>query len=112
MKIRIVVIGYGAIAAELIQRLLTKYGVNLSLAVLLRQNSLSAKKIPPQVKYFSNIDALKDFHPDLVVEVAGHQAVREYAKECLQAGISFVAVSVGALAEEQLFSELNAAAIQ
>ena len=105
--IRIVVIGYGAIGSDLVQRLLTKYGPELSLGVLLDKNSQTIEKLPKQVVHLADIKSVKEYQPDLVIEAAGHQAVRAYAKDCLEAGISFLIVSVGVLADDKLFSDLK-----
>jgi aspartate dehydrogenase len=112
MKFRLVIIGYGAIAAELIERLRTKYSSDCTLAVLLRVESPSRIKLPAGVTCLSNVHDLVQFHPDLVVEAAGHQAVRDFAPACLAAGFSFVAVSVGAMADKTFFQQLGQKAEQ
>ncbi|MFZ1682320.1 MAG: aspartate dehydrogenase [Rhizobiaceae bacterium] len=48
--------------------------------------------------------------PDLVIECAGHAAVRSHATAVLRAGIETVIVSVGALADDALYAELVRAA--
>ncbi|TPG59686.1 aspartate dehydrogenase [Roseomonas nepalensis] len=48
--------------------------------------------------------------PDLVLECAGHGAVRAYAEAVLRAGRDLVVVSVGALADPALHDRLRAAA--
>ncbi len=55
----------------------------------------------------SELIALK---PDYCVEFAGGGAVREYAESVLKAGISFVAASSGALADDALKAKLEKAA--
>ena len=112
MKARLVIIGYGAIAAELIARLRDKYNTDCVLAVLLRADSLSRAHLPVGVTCLSSMHEVLEFQPDLVVEAAGHQAVRDYAQVCLSAGVSFVAVSVGAMADDSLYQELCQAAEQ
>ena len=110
MKARLVIIGYGAIAAELIQRLRDRHGADCVLAVLLRAGSSSLSKLPAGVTGLSSMDEVLQFKPDLVVEAAGHHAVHQYAQACLAAGLSFVAVSVGAMADEAFFQQLCQAA--
>jgi len=112
MKARLVIIGYGAIAAELIQRLRDRHGADCVLAVLLRAGSSSLAKLPVGVVGLSSMDEVLQFKPDLVVEAAGHHAVHQYAQVCLAAGLSFVAVSVGAMADEAFFNQLCRAAEQ
>ena len=55
-------------------------------------------------------DALKALGPDLVVECAGHGAVKAYAAAVLDAGIDLVIVSTGSLADAALWAEVGAAA--
>jgi aspartate dehydrogenase len=112
MKARLVIIGYGAIAAELIGRLRDKHGPDCVLAVLLRADSASRGKLPAGVSCLTSLDEVLRFKPDLVIEAAGHHAVHDYALGCLAAGLSFVAVSVGAMADEAFFNQLCLAAEQ
>jgi aspartate dehydrogenase len=110
MNARLVIIGYGAIAAELIQRLSGKYGATCTLAVLLRPDSNSSAHLPPGVTRLSSVSDVLQFQPDLVVEAAGHQAVRDYAQTCLASGLSFVVASVGVMADEIFYDQLCQAA--
>lgn len=48
--------------------------------------------------------------PDLVVECAGHSAIKGYGAKVLQSGIDLVVVSTGSLADAALWDELKAAA--
>ena len=63
--------------------------------------------IPELVHSSADLVALR---PDLVVECAGHAAVRDVALPCLRAGIDVVIVSIGALADEALARSLREAA--
>lgn len=56
------------------------------------------------------VDALLALKPDLVVECAGHGAVRAVCGPVLAAGIDLVLVSTGSLADPALLKELNDAA--
>jgi aspartate dehydrogenase len=112
LSTRLVVIGYGAIAAELIDRLCERKSASMDLAVLLKPDSKSANRIPAGVKLLTQIEDVIGFAPDLVIEAAGHQAIREYAEDCLKAGLSLVAVSVGVMADASLFSKLRSAAVE
>ncbi|MBN2982490.1 MULTISPECIES: aspartate dehydrogenase [Cohnella] len=50
--------------------------------------------------------------PDIVVECAGHAAVRGYAEAALAEGAHLIVVSAGALADEALLARLTAAAAE
>lgn len=58
----------------------------------------------------SSIAALLALKPDLVIECAGHSAVRAICAPVLAAGIDLVIVSTGSLADSELWSEVSAAA--
>ncbi|MFY9314098.1 MAG: aspartate dehydrogenase [Burkholderiales bacterium] len=58
------------------------------------------------------LEALAAARPDAVVEAASHDAVREYAEPLLARGISFVALSGGALCDDALRDRLERAAAQ
>ncbi len=49
-------------------------------------------------------------HPEVVLECAGHQAVRDHAARCLESGADLVLTSIGALVEDGLRERLEAAA--
>jgi aspartate dehydrogenase len=56
-----------------------------------------------------SIDALLALTPDLVVECAGHSAVRAVCGPVMAAGIDLVIVSTGSLADQTLWDEVSAA---
>jgi aspartate dehydrogenase len=64
------------------------------------------------VPFVSGLDALVAARPEAVVEAASHDAVREYAEPLLARGISFVALSGGALCDDALRDRLERAAAQ
>lgn len=50
---------------------------------------------------------LIELRPSLIVECAGHQAVRQHGARILRMGIDLVLISVGALCDEDLLAELR-----
>lgn len=105
---RLGVIGYGAVAQALIERLGT---VSVSEAVIfIRSGSLTAPPRSFRIRSVESLGAFLHARPDLIVECAGHSAVVEYAEACLRAGTSLVAVSLGAFADPLLLSRVRAAA--
>ena len=58
----------------------------------------------------TDIDALLADKPNVVAECASHEAVREYGSSILSAGIDFVIISIGALADDHLRTSLQDAA--
>jgi aspartate dehydrogenase len=60
--------------------------------------------------FVTTIDALLASRPDVVVEAAGHAAVRDHAAPVLEAGRALVVLSCGALADDALRDRLESAA--
>jgi len=98
-------IGYGAIARGLLATLSAHGGVPARLTVLAR-GPLEL----PDAAVVRRTQDLVAARPDLVVECAGHGAVRDHACACLRAGIETVIVSAGALADADLLDAVRAAA--
>lgn len=98
-------IGHGAVARGLLAALSQVGGVPAHLTVLARR-PLDL----PDARVVQRAGELVAARPDLVVECAGHDAVRAYACATLRAGIETVIVSAGALADPALLAEVRAAA--
>jgi aspartate dehydrogenase len=62
------------------------------------------------VPYVVGREALRALRPDAVLEAASHEAVREHLVELLEAGISVVILSAGALADDALRGRAEQAA--
>jgi len=107
---RVVLIGYGAIAAELAAALLAAEAPGYRLGILLRPGSPSQMRVPDVATVLSGLDEVTAFAPDLVVEAAGHGAVREIVPGCLGLGFPVLIASIGALHDEAFFAELVATA--
>jgi aspartate dehydrogenase len=64
------------------------------------------------VSFVVGLEALTAARPEAVVEAASHDAVREYGEPLLARGISFVALSGGALCDDALRERLERTAAQ
>lgn len=62
------------------------------------------------VAFVTSLDALLAQRPDVVVEAASHEAVREYAEPLLGAGVALIVLSGGALCDDGLRARLEQAA--
>jgi aspartate dehydrogenase len=108
-KKRIAIIGYGAIARDVLTTLQDTAFVE-NIAVLHRT---LPKQIEDQaINHFNTLEALRNWKPDLVIEAAGHEAVRNYVPILLENGFPVLVSSVGALHDDQLFENLLAKAEQ
>lgn len=116
---RLALIGYGNIATSLLG-ILAEQGLVLDrLDILARPGaedrakeklSASASTLGGGLEIHGSVETLIESKPDLVVEVATHDAVRESLLRCLEAGIDSVLVSVGALADAETETALHDAA--
>lgn len=110
MRRKVVLIGFGAIAESLAATLLAGSAPGYEIGLLLRPGSSSRERVPAGVTLLSGLDELGAFAPALVVEAAGHQAVRETVLPCLSQGLPVLISSIGALHDNGLFVQLVAAA--
>src|SRR5215212_11542789 len=62
------------------------------------------------VPFLDNVAGLLDKRPDLVVEAASHEAVREYCAPLLEDRVSVIVLSGGALCDDELRLRLERAA--
>jgi len=113
-------IGYGNIAQTLIA-LLAEHGPRLThLTLLTRPNRVDAAadalragpRPADRLDAVGEIAALVDARPELIVECAGHGAVRDGVLPALRAGIDTVVVSIGALSDASLETGLRDAAAE
>ncbi len=106
--LRVGLIGLGTIGQGTV-RLLGQQSTNEVeiLAALVRDPDRPREVDVPIV---STLDELLALQPDLVVEVAGHDGLRQHGAAVLRRGISLIAVSVGVMAHPEVYDELLAAA--
>jgi aspartate dehydrogenase len=69
-----------------------------------------ARRGAGQPEAVRSLDELLERKPEVVVEAAGHDALRSYGSSVLRAGVDLFALSVGALADQAFLDELSAAA--
>jgi aspartate dehydrogenase len=102
---RFALIGYGAIGEE-IGRAVCGAGERDCVACVLVRPGRLADSFPA----VHDIPALVAAAPDVVLECAGHGAVRDYGEAVLAAGLDLVITSVGALADDDVARALLRAA--
>jgi aspartate dehydrogenase len=102
--LRIAVIGFGAIGSFVIEQLNAEPSIEVG-AVF----SLPAPE-KCSVPVVDSIEALLAIQPDLVVECAGHAALRDSGEAVIRNGTDLLVVSVGALADAGLERSLRNAA--
>src|SRR5690625_1773993 len=100
-------IGYGAIGSAVFARLRAASTVRIAHVVVSPASvSRVQQAVGPGVSVLSAVPT----DASLVVECAGHSALRQHVVPALQRGVECAVLSVGALAEAALAEELEAAA--
>ena len=106
-------IGYGAIGKVVSDALTHGHAGNACLtAVLVRdvnkhRGSMPSNTSPPPITFTNNVDTFFDCDFDLLVEAAGHAAVRQYAQRGLVKGADVLVVSVGAFVDDSFYHRLQ-----
>src|SRR6266850_2951290 len=93
---RVGLIGLGAIGCGVIQLLQPDDDVELVGALVASPGKPRPPGTPP---ICSTLQQLLDKQPEVIVELAGHTALRWYGPPVLRAGIDLIMLSVGALAD-------------
>jgi aspartate dehydrogenase len=102
--LRIAVIGFGAIGSFVVEHLNAGPSIEVSAVFSLPRPEACA------VPVVDNIEALLATKPDLVVECAGHEGLRDFGETVIRHGTDLLVVSVGALADAALERSLRNAA--
>jgi aspartate dehydrogenase len=107
---KVAFLGGGVIARLALEHIARgELGAMTPVAILGRGENSRAKPLATQfgVPYVMGLPALLAAKPDVVVEAASHEAVREYAAPLLQAGVSVIVLSGGALHDDALRNRLE-----
>lgn len=110
---RIGFIGLGAMARE-VTRILAKENGNAPRIVGVLETpegrAQAAQFVEDGVPVVDTLADLLALDPDIVAEAAGQSAVREHGEAVLRAGKNLLIISVGGLANQELYTRLRAAA--
>jgi aspartate dehydrogenase len=110
---RIGIIGGGVIARLVLEHIRDgALGEVRVVAIAGRSGRSRAKPLAEAfgVPFVVGLEDLASSGPEVVVEAASHEAVREYGEALLARGVSFVALSCGALCDDALRDRLERAA--
>lgn len=97
------IVGFGSIGQSIVDSWRDDPVPANRLAVLLTrpgQAEYARRTVPPDVRVVTDLRDFLSERPQVVVEAAGHAAVREVAPQVLQYGASMMILSVGALADD------------
>jgi aspartate dehydrogenase len=110
---RIAVIGLGAIGRVVIDRVLKGDVIDPVPECMALVRAEYRKRLDAEygdrIRLAGTLDEIIAFVPDVVIEVAGQEAVRELAEPILSAGLDFMIVSAGALVNDDFHARLIAA---
>jgi len=110
---RIGIIGGGVIARLFLEHIARgDMGAASVVAIQGRSAASRGKPLAEQygVPFVTSLPALLAERPEVVIEAASHEAVREFAKPLLKNGIPVIILSGGALCDDELRAKLEAAA--
>ncbi len=106
--LRAAMIGLGTIGLNTVRLLQADGAMTVEIVGALVRDSARPRAVDtPVVTTLHDLLALR---PDVVVEVAGHDGLRQHGPAVLRAGFNLIAVSVGVLAHPEVYDELLAAA--
>lgn len=107
---RVTLIGCGALGHAIIAALRDDTTTKIT-DVLIRtaRTSRSEHGVPLGIRAIASFEEL-DHKPDLVLEVASHSAVATHVPDALKRGIDVALASIGALADDGLYRELEESA--
>lgn len=111
---RVAIIGGGTIATLFIGHIRRgDLGEAELVAVMGRNEASRGKPLADEhgIAYVTTLDELIACKPDVVVEAASHDAVRDFGESLLREGIALIVLSGGALCDDALRARLEAAAM-
>jgi len=111
--VRVAIIGGGSIARLFLEHVRRgDLGRARVVALVGRGERSRGKQLAKafRVPFVSGVKALLAAKPDVVVEAAAHDAVREFAEPVLRKGIALIVLSAGALCDDVLRRKLERAA--
>jgi aspartate dehydrogenase len=111
-RLKIALIGYGAISQTLFDIFREKNPPIDIVGVLVRPGRITEtkKKVGRKVAVVERLKDLLKLEPDVVVEAASQQAVRDWGEEILKRGIDLMVIATGAYGDPKLWKKHRAAA--
>jgi len=105
-RLKIALIGYGAISQMLFDIFRDRKPAIDIVGVLVRPGRAKAtqKQVGRKVTVVESLKALLKLKPDVVVEAASQQAVRDWGEAILKKGIDFMVIATGAYGDPKLWN--------
>lgn len=106
--LRVGLIGLGTIGTGVVRLLRQRSTGEIEIVAALVRDTTRTRGINTRV--VESLDDLLALRPDVVVELAGHDGLRQHGAAVLRAGFPLIALSVGVLALPDVYEELLEAA--
>lgn len=107
--LHVTLIGFGAIGSAVFDALRADAALVVDQIVVSARSAATVRhRVGPAVAVASHVDALPA-RPGIALECAGHRAIGEHVIPLLRAGTACAIVSTGALADERLRAQFDAA---
>ncbi|WP_019122316.1 aspartate dehydrogenase [Brevibacillus massiliensis] len=111
--LKVGIIGFGTIGEDVAEAIKQgKAGAAKLVSVLVRDVSKYESAKEDASVLTEKVEEFFAQRPDVVVESAGHEAVRKYGPLALTQGADLIVVSVGAFADDQLLHQIKAKAAE
>ncbi|MDI1283419.1 MAG: aspartate dehydrogenase [Reyranella sp.] len=106
-RLKIALIGYGAISQMLFDVFRARKPAIDIVGVLVRKGRVKAvqKKLDAKVAVVDTLKGLLKLEPDVVVEAASQQAVRDWGETILRKGFDFMVIATGAYGDPKLWKK-------
>lgn len=104
---QVAIIGAGALGVVLAENMKEKLQGRYAITGILTRTFATNLAEKVGCRAYESLSQLLEDDPDYVVEIAGVSAVAEHGVKILRAGIDLIVVSVGALANEELYGTLQ-----
>jgi aspartate dehydrogenase len=106
------IIGFGAIGQSL-YKLIAQHAPGVRVDAIMEhaeRHETARERVPPGTRLVSSVEDLLSSKPALVIECAGHAALKAAGPQVLVAGSDLLVASVGALADASIEAALRSAA--
>ena len=102
----ICIIGFGSIGKYVFKNLIQDNIKIKSLICRHGREEEGKQALCSNLEIYNSINDFKDY-PDIILDCAGHSALKDHASKALLKGINFITLSSGALCDKKLYSDIK-----
>lgn len=103
--LKVGLIGYGTIGKEIASHISEGRAGNVSVGAILTRSEYHAAL--PSILMTNNSDTFFNQEFDMIIEAAGHDALKAYGTKVLSLGTDLLLLSTGALADTELYEKMS-----